>query len=693
MYSPQTIALAALVLCAAGPATPAELPPHPRLLLTKDGIDAMKQRIGTCEWAKQVWQGTKKRADALLAKRVELPPRGGNWTHWYVCPKHNARLVTGKQIGEWQWEHSCPVDKEAFKSDPADPSRDYDGCRISGIQHGWADGIRDLGLAYQVTGDARYASKAREIALAYAEVYLTYPLHTTKGKPDIGGGRVGAQTLDESTWLIPTCQGLDFVWDTLSESDRATIANKLILPAAKDVILAHKMGIHNIQCWKNSAVGLAGYLLDNHALVRAAIDNPERGYRAQMAKGVLPDGGWYEGAWGYHFYTMSAIWPLTEAARNCGTDLYGPGYRGMFEAPLKFAMPNLRLPAFSDSGETDVMGGRGLYELAYARYRDPAYAKVLSRSDRRNEHALFFGATELPAAPSDVHPSANYPSAGYAILTRGEGQNATWLCMKYGPYGGGHGHPDKLGFVLYSRGQVIAIDPGTVLYGSPTHLGWCKTSIAHNTLVVDEANQKAVDGKLIAFGQTNGVDYVVADAGPIYEGVRYIRTAALLDANLVVIIDQVTSDAERVLDLAYHQRGAWLDLPTGTVWDLPGKPGYKYLSDATTRPMPETQALATRVTDDWRVAVSIDPCGPAELITALGITSSSQDRVPVAIVRRKGLESTVVWAIGLDGKPAKIERLASMPISLRVTAGDGRSWELTTDPDSSSFACNAMPTK
>ena len=125
-------------------------------------------------------------------------------------------------------------------------------------------------------------------------------------------------------------QGADLVWDTLSEADRARSPTKLFLPAARDVILPHRMGIHNIQCWKNSAVGLTGFLLGDDALIKAAIDDPDRGYRAQMAKGVQGDGVWHEGAWGYHFYTLSALWPLTEAARNAGIDLYGEPLKKMF---------------------------------------------------------------------------------------------------------------------------------------------------------------------------------------------------------------------------------------------------------------------------------------------------------------------------------------------------------------------------
>ena len=679
----QVVALLSGALCAAHSA---DLPPHPRLLLDQDGIARLKRRIDSCDWAKSSWQSLKKRADSLLAKNIELPPRGGNWGSWHACPTHGVKLTKGNKLGPWQWEHVCPVDKEVFKGDPATPSRDYDGCSISGVHSEWSQAVRNLGVVYQVTGDKRYAAKAREILLAYASAYGSYPLHNASGEPKTGGGKRGAGSLDESTWLIPICQGADLVWDTLSDGDRRAVADKLLLAAVKEVILPNKMGIGNIQCWKNSAVGLVGLLLGDTDLIHEAIENPDRGYRVQMAKGVTADGGWWEGAWGYHFYTMSALRPLTEAARNCGIDLYGPEFKRMFDAPLRFATPNMKLPAFSDSSEQDLVGSRGFYELGYARYHDPAYLTFLSRGDRTSDYALWFGEPDLPPkAPGEGRKSANYPVSGYAILTRGKGEDATWLCLKYGPYGGGHAHPDKLSFILYSRGQVIAIDPGYALYGLAVQWKWFRTTLAHNTLVVDEESQEKVDGKLISFGSKDGVDHIVADAGAIYEGVRFVRTAALLDPNLIVIVDQVTSDKDRVLDIAYHQRGAWLDLPKGDPWTPPDKPGYNYLKDATLRKLTGPTTLTTRIADNWSAAVTIDPGEAADLITATGITSGTQDRVPCAIVRRTGRESTVVWAIALDGKPALVERISvarlgepgPAPVSLRVTGGDGRAWTLT----------------
>src|SRR5437868_1502393 len=123
-----------------------------------------------------------------------------------------------------------------------------------------------------------------------------------------------AQTLDEKR---------------VADSDGAGIQPGARYPrraAAK----AHRMSIHNIQCWKNSAVGLAGFATGNQELVREAIDDPDRGFRAQIARGVTDDGLWYEGSLGYHQYTMQAVWPLMEAARHAGIDLYTGRARTLF---------------------------------------------------------------------------------------------------------------------------------------------------------------------------------------------------------------------------------------------------------------------------------------------------------------------------------------------------------------------------
>ena len=674
---------------------------HPRLLFNGEGIEGFKARVARYEWVNALWAKKLGGLDQALEDILELPPRGGGWWHWYASPKTGAPLRTGKQIGKWEWEHIDPVTGDVYTGgDPSDPSRDYDACIIMGLHDGWAKKVRDLGLAYQVTGEVRYAQKAREILLAYADRYLKYDLHTTRNEARIGGGRVGPQTLDESVWLIPFSQGADMVWETLSGDDRTALAEKLLLPAARDVILVHEMRVHNIQCWKNSAVGSVGFLLDDTELIAQAIDHPDRGYRKQMADGVMPDGAWWEGAWGYHFYTLSALWGLVEAAQNCGVDLYGDAFRSMFDAPLRFAMPDLRLPAFNDSGEVRLEGRASIYELAYARYRNPDYAVLLANGNRADDFALWFGEGELPSTAARAWESTNYPGSGYGILAKGKGRDATWACLKYGPHGGGHGHPDKLNVVVYARGEVLAVDPGTSRYGLSIRSGWYKATPAHNTLVVDETSQEASEGRCVAFGSLGGVDYAVAGAGAIYEGVDFTRTAALVDENLLVFVDQVRCDRERTLDVIYHQRGTWAELPEGSAWAVPDKDGYSYLKDATVREAEVGLRLGIQVKEGWRSAVILAGGEPTEAVTCTGVGDNLEDRVPEVIFRRRCAETAFAWCVCLDDGSVEMAWLPvadasgnavarSVAAALQVTSG-GEMRVLSANPQGQPL-CISLP--
>lgn len=648
--------------CAAALASAAQspqLPPHPRLLFNRAGIEQFKQKITQEPWRAQ-WAGLVADLDKGLKKKVELPPRGGNWSHNYVCPEHGARLKQVRKIGEWQWEHQCPVGPHILHGDPSKATLDFDGNMIAEAHGKNATSLRDLGLAWQVTGDRRYAEAARALLLAYAERYLTYPLHSNQGKAvkkQKGGARIASQPLTEASWLISVVQGADLIWDTLGESERETVAQKLFHPALDETILnfAKTPVIHNIQCRRNSAVGLVGLLLGDKALIDNAIDGIH-GYRAQMAQGVQSDGVWCEGAWGYHFFTIEGLWPLTEAARNCGIDLYGPEFKRMFDAPLTLAMPNDHLPAFNDSGEVSIASRADCYELAYARYKDPVYTALLARDERYNRFALWFGEPRINSAALPKAGSRSAETSGYSILQRGDGPAATWLCIKYGPHGGGHGHLDKNNFVLYAAERVVMPDTGTHAYGSPLHKQWDQTSFAHNTLVVDQASQARATGKQLCFGTTGGVDYVMSDAGAIYPGVRFVRTAAMIDKNLVVFVDHVKAEAPHTLDLVCHVTGKWAGLPAGQPFTAPDLPGYTCLREATTRPGAAGMTLTSTADEARPVAIALAAGSePTEVITGTGVGASTVQRVPLAAFRRVARETTYVWAASLDGSPVALK--------------------------------------
>ena len=55
----------------------------------------------------------------------------------------------------------------------------------------------------------------------------------------------------------------------------------------------------------------------------------------------------------------------------------------------------------------------------------------------------------------------------------------------------------------------------------------------------------------------------MTDAGGIYPGVRFIRTAAMLSENLIVFVDRITADKPHTFDLANHFTASLDAVPPG----------------------------------------------------------------------------------------------------------------------------------
>ena len=172
----------------------------------------------------------------------------------------------------------------------------------------------------------------------------------------------------------------------------------------------------------------------------------------------------------------------------------------------------------------------------------------------------------------------------------------------------------------------------------------------------------------------------MTDAGAIYPGVRFIRTAVMLDENLVLFVDRVTSEASHSFDLATHIAGSWLNLPPGEPIALPPSAGYQHLADASVRRPVENITLATT----GGISLVLQVNQPTDLITATGIGKSTEDRVPVVLFRRTGRQADFIWAASLDGKAIRLATVKSPPGTLAVSIGS-RVVTVSTDPPSVTF--------
>jgi hypothetical protein len=122
---------------------------------------------------------------------------------------------------------------------------------------------------------------------------------------------------------------------------------------------------------------------------------------------------------------------------------------------------------------------------------------------------------------------------GFGILRTpaADGSGNQGLILSYGPTAS-HGHPDKLHIDLYAMNDVLMPTPGVNFpYNNPNIPKWLHTTLAHNTLTVDEksqdylgANQKSTahaDQVVFAPAATVGLERAWTDS--VYPGVTMDR--------------------------------------------------------------------------------------------------------------------------------------------------------------------------
>jgi len=628
----------------------ASLDPH--LLMTLQDFEVRKTIVQHEPWAREALNALLKEADGYPQEylnkygltRVEAPAKPAQWAHWYVCPE------TGTELEFHPPDHNiCP-----------DTGKDYQDWPISDVHYHYMHDMlshdaKILGVAYRMTGKEIYAQHAAEILKIYADKYKDYPIVDNYGKQSDWGARVYSQTLNESIWLIDMTFAYDLVRGSgaLSAADRTHIERDLLLPSAATVVRGHKEPTLNIQSWINGAEASVGFELGNKALIDEAIDGP-LGFRYQM-KNYVHEGFWVEGAWGYQFYAMRPLSYTAEMAKRYGLDLWKqePALASMYLSPLGVVLPDGKLPAFNDSHEIPLYPNANLYELAYENTDNPLLLAVLGKAPRSSLESLLFGVDTLPENGSTLLKSAVFPDAGYAML-RAKHTDLN-IIMKFGPHGGGHGHYDKLGEVVYAKGRTQGVDPGTQLYGMALHKEWDQMSVAHNAPTVDELRQDQATGKLIAWKE--GEDYVAAtaSAGPVYPFAELTRSLLVTDQYALQVDHEHSTDGKpHIFDVNYHNFGKQtMQLETKPYDGFSKANGYMHLEQVQRG---ETSGeLETRFDNDG-TAMSLEVLGgvPTEVFQGVAPGPHPAVKVPFVIVRRKGLDavfiSLLVPSLGPDPK-------------------------------------------
>jgi hypothetical protein len=526
--------------------------PRPRILVTPERLALVRQEVlhGAGEQRAIFLQYIKANADRWLKSPVVIPGVGG-WAHDFFCTDGTMLELPMDQRFDPNVPSKCPVCGKTYLTPKILAARRF-------FEHYWLEGAaRDLALTYAIEQKKEYAQKSIEILLKYADAY----------PQELGAGGFQSVTLSEAVSLIPLAEAYDLVCNQMTAPQRRHVEEDFFWPAAQS--LTHAGFVGNWGSWHLSAIGVIGYATGHQRF----IDFATAQFKSQLTDQLGDDGLWPESVGTYHFYALEAFLSFAEAATNCGDDLYhwegGPGknLKAMFEAPLRYAYPNLRLAEIND-GWFDAWLPRDQYTVAYYRYHAPEFAWVIRELQReghsgnpgefmdRHDRYLLYGEKLPPAIPKPVFGSTNFPVLGISILRQGSDvpvNKEMMMTFHYGPFLN-HGHYDKMGVTLFANGLLLVPDYGTSGYGiSLSH--FLQSAYGHNTIVIDGKNQKAThDRDLIAFKDTPEFKLAAAQTSGLAPGTTWKRTVMLAD-HYALIWDRIDSEAEHQYDWFLHAEG------------------------------------------------------------------------------------------------------------------------------------------
>ena len=621
---------------------PSEFPPHPRLFMDQQEIDALLAAA---------------RRDAALGELVDD----------FVAEMLQA--ADSPQL---------PTDNRAENNEIARQANRF-------------------ALAYVLSGEPGLAAAAAAILRGYVEVFPSYtPAHLK--------GLATSSALEEGPWAVHACAAYDLIYNSgvLSEADQQAIED--VFRASAEV-LRHCNHAYRSN-WRIRAaagVGVMGFCIGDRELINEALNGVRDetgmlvrdGFVQQMHWSILADGIYYERSHSYSEECGDSFAWLMEAARHSGMDLWRVELGGLdydagadvdrrfgqtgprtiqpyFDALLYRTFGDGTLAKTANSYWNDLRP-RDFWAAAWRIYGDPKYAWPLTLDDGewlRGGLSLMWLPPRLPEGRFDLSADATVgltgrhvnactllPNGGYTILRQSGDRDAAGVAITWGDYANAHCQADQLTIVVYAAGRQMLPETKYFRY-IDQHLTWSKQTISHNTVTVDEVSQypqgdsddmwlgdteeQPARGRAVFFHAGEQLRAFRGACDTAYEGVVLDRTVALVDS-IIVDFFRCRSADEHQYDYALHVDGQLADCsaPLGEMQDEPlaESYGYRHIVEVRRAGVDDQAVELAHNADDGtgpQLHLSFLPAGDAELIVGNGIEGLEQERCEVVVLRKTG---------------------------------------------------------
>lgn len=699
---------------------------HPRLELSAHDIERIRRELKAGNpVARNLVKGWQTRAARVFHVTPASIPEGYTLQENYApCPKDGYEL---KPVDYDHPDLRCPKCGRRYRGG------EYDAVWRHYYHLNLMTAIYNAAHAYAVAGQEKYAAAIRPLLLWYADNYTRF-----KGGSEKKKGRRGFfldNMLRESYFVYNMAVAYDLVfhYPGFTSAERGHIEQDLLRESAL-TLMRRPTGLSNFQSFQNSGIGVVGFCLSDQQLINFALHDPNNGFDYQMREGVV-DGVWHEGSLAYHFFTLTALIRLAEAARHSGVDLYAnEGLKAMFYGPLSVAWPDGTIPRVGDdrSSGINLASNSRYWEIAFARYRDPVFAWLLHlryQGDMTRRDPVYLLANcpdDLPPGKPLASASSLLPTAGLAFL-----RSTKLACaVKFGPAPAWHDHFDKLELMVWALGRELGLDPGMCAQYAFPERNWYRNTIAHNCLVVDEQRYGDCCGTATAWVDGQVIDIFQGVLDNAYRGATLRRTAILVSprpsrapgssgsTQRAFIADIYEASGGTIHDWVFHSIGELsLSIPLrpaprpGNDWKKLAAPvspaqrkyhadltnGYEYLEDVRSAAT-DSDWAATWTTEAGQLRLLMAGARGTEVMAATGPGYWNSARVPLVIVRRREPTSTyfAVFEPVPEGESSTITDVRPVPadggIAVQVQTRSGTLRVLIRDASSPSVSSDRLST-
>ncbi|AUC22086.1 heparinase [Polaribacter sejongensis] len=639
---------------------------HPKLILTKQGVDNIRKNLGNVPIFDKTLADTKAEVDAEIELGILVPiPKdlSGGYTH----ERHKKNFII----------------------------------------------IQKAGVLFQILNDEKYANYVKDMLFAYAKLYPTLPVHPQTRS--YARGKIFWQCLNDSNWLVYSAQAYDCVYDWLSKEERETLEKDLFIPFAKFISEGNPQffnRVHNHSTWGNVAVGMIALVMDNDELLDNALnglktDNLNTGMRdndggfikveglrlgffGNLDEPFSPDGYYNEGPY-YQRYAMYPFLIFAEALHNVKPELKIFEYKDGVLLKGVDALLNLSDADGDFFPLNDGQKGMSYYTAALVSAVDIAYKfggenpELLSIAKKQDRVvlddtglAIAIGikeGLEKPFTKKSVNLSDGKKGdeGGVGILR----SDNLELVYKYASHGSSHGHYDKLSFSLHEKGNEVLQDYGLARFVNIEQKGggnylkenqtWAKQTIAHNTITVNEESH--FEGKFEIGTKHHSDLYFYDDKNPniqilsaaevnAYPGTEMLRTLALIkdedfERPFTIDLFKIKSDSKKQYDLPYYYLGHIMktnfEFETYDQLNPLGKKnGYQHLwKEASGKPATDNTVFSWKNKDLFYTLTTASNANDELILARIGANDPEYNlrKEPSFIIRRKNTQNTTFASV------------------------------------------------